>query len=268
VYKVTLKRLLKPLKRNILKLDVITMIFKFFQKSKLSSYGFTLCKGVVVFAVLFTIYFVINVRVTGSFNSYVSTKSHHCYNSKEDADDLLYLIQVTHKILNKYELDPFLCYGSLWGALRLNNPLPWDYDFDVGILYDDIQKVNTDDIQNDFRKAGIEFFYQRWSGNYKVKKGKMTGDLMLYVKQRGMIHRIGIESWLCFVHYRYYHIFPLRLIEKPLPKLQFGNVAYSVPREGIELQKYLYPSSWKKVVSPKGCNYTYPKHVMESAALY
>jgi len=205
-----------------------------------------------------SIYYTINVGFTASINSMISTDSGPCYNSKQDDADLLYLIQVTHKILNKYELDPFLCYGSLWGALRLNNPLPWDYDFDVGVIYEDFTKVKLADLESDFKKAGIDIRHQIYFGNYKVRKGKMSGDIMLFVKKNDIAHRIGIESWLLFLHYRLYHSFPWRLIEKPLPKLEFGNVHYSVPREGIEMQKYLYPKDWWKVITPKGCNFTYP----------
>ncbi len=69
----------------------------------------------------------------------------------------------------------------------------------------------------------------------------------------GIMHRIGMESYLFFIHYRKFHIFPSRLVQKPMPKLEFAGLNISTPREGIEMQKYLYPLNWMAEVKPDGC---------------
>lgn len=150
----------------------------------------------------------------------------------------------------------------------MNNPLPWDYDFDVGILYEDLQFVNVDEIITEFTRRGIKMFRQIYFGNYKVQKGKMTGDIMLYKHDNEKVYRMGVESYLFFVHYSHYHQFPTRLIAKPLPKLKFAGKDYSVPREGIEIQKHMYPRNWWKVVLPDGCNITFKNSpVLEAGML-
>ena len=59
--------------------------------------------------------------------------------------------------------------------------------------------------------------------------------------------RSGYESWLFYIHYRFRHSFPSKLLQHPLPKVKFGSFNFSVPRGGIEIMKHLYPligGSW------------------------
>ena len=69
------------------------------------------CFRVFCMVAIFMIYYELNVSVTSSWNSFVSRQSGSCVNSREDEEDLLYLIRNTHEVLNKYKLDPFLIYG-------------------------------------------------------------------------------------------------------------------------------------------------------------
>ena len=144
---------------------------------------------------------------------------------------------------------------SLWGALRYNDPLPWDYDYDFGLLYDDLIKTDITVLQNEFAKRGIVMYYQYYAGNYKVSHGNMTGDLMIFrdYYNDGVMRRIGFESWLLFIHYRYYHQFPKRLIRLPLNTIKFAGLNFFVPRGGVEIQKHFYPRNWWKEVIPAGC---------------
>ena len=136
------------------------------------------------------------------------------------------------------------------------NPLPWDYDMDVGIRYEDLEDINIEDLFKEFNKRGIRIEYRPYAGIYKLWKGTITGDIIIFrdYYNNGIMRRIGIESWLLFGHYRYYQQFPKRLVEKPLPLMTFAGFNYSVPREGIEIQKYLYPRNWWKEIVPPDCH--------------
>ena len=46
---------------------------------------------------------------------------------------LLNLTYEIHDILIDLQLDHWLMYGSIFGALRADGPLPWDYDVDLGM---------------------------------------------------------------------------------------------------------------------------------------
>ena len=144
----------------------------------------------------------------------------------------------------------FHLFFSLWGALRYKNPLPWDYDFDFGIIHADLTKVREENIFKAFESNGIKIIYRPYAGNYRVSKGGAEGDLMIFRNNNGVMQRVGFESYLLFVHYRKFHSFPANLVEKPLPGLEFAGENISAPHRGIELQKYLYPTSWWKVVKP------------------
>ncbi len=144
---------------------------------------------------------------------------------------------------------------SLWGALRYKDPLPWDYDFDFGILYEDVKKISEKKLVQAFKSKNVSIMYRPYSGSYYLKKGTAHGDLLIFRDwyRNGVMHRIGFESYMLFIHYRKFHIFPSRLVEKPLPKLQFSGLNVSCPREGIEIQKYMYPVNWKSEIKPDGC---------------
>ena len=73
---------------------------------------------------------------------------------------------------------------------------------------------------------------------------------MIFRNNSGVMQRVGFESYLLFLHYRKFHSFPASLAAKPLPTLEFAGLNISAPHGGVELQKYLYPTSWWREVKP------------------
>lgn len=211
---------------------------------------------VLTLVLVVSLYVHINKAVEGSY-TWRST-GRRCMNTNEENEELTYLIKTSHEILDKLNIPHFLCYGSLWGALRYKKPLPWDYDYDMGILYEDMLKIDEKALFEEFNKKDIYIAYHNYAGNYKVEKGHMTGDLMIFrdYYNNGIMRRTGFESWMFFVHYRYYHQFPNTLIKKPLPTMEFAGENFFVPRGGIEIQKHHYPNNWWKEMAPIGCNST------------
>ena len=144
----------------------------------------------------------------------------------------------------------------MWGALRYNGIIPWDYDFDFGILQEDVQRVDFNRLKHEFADKEIKIEYNSYGGFYKVRKRMASGDLMIFSEyyNDGVMRRTGFESWIFFIQYRWYHQFPARLIKKPLPLHSFVGTDLPVPREGNEIQKYFYPNNWWIETVPKGCN--------------
>lgn len=185
----------------------------------------------------------------------VGDAGHPCLTPLMEMKDLKELTKDMHEVLNELELTHVLIYGSLWGALRYKDPLPWDNDVDMALYDEEVSKIDFNTLKRKFNERNINISYRLWLGTYRVTRGDTArGDLMVFRKSLfGYMWRTGIEPWVFFVNYRRFHTFPASLIQEPLPKMEFAGVNISVPREGIEIQKYFYPHDWWKESKPRGC---------------
>jgi len=153
-------------------------------------------------------------------------------------------------------VDHWLMYGSLWGPLRgIPGPLPWDDNVDIGIDGNgNFKTIPLKNFKAKFEAAGLGLIDKLQESRYLSVKGYGESvGLFLYYNYRGTMMRSGYESWLFYIHYRFRHSFPAKLLQHPLPKVKFGSFNISVPRGGIEIMKHLYPTNWWKVAKPKSC---------------
>ena len=179
-----------------------------------------------------------------------------CFKSKQHTARLIELAHKTHLVLDSMGVDHWLMYGSLWGPLRgIPGPLPWDHDVDIGIDGNgNFKKIPLEKFKAKFKAAGLGLIDKLQESTYLSVKGYGESvGLFLYYNYRGTMMRSGYESWLFYIHYRFRHSFPAKLLQHPLPKVKFGSFNISVPRGGIEIMKHLYPTDWWKVVKPKSC---------------
>ena len=179
-----------------------------------------------------------------------------CFKSKQHTAGLIELAHKTHLVLDSMGVDHWLMYGSLWGPLRgIPGPLPWDHDVDIGIDGNgNFKKIPLEKFKAKFEAAGLGLIDKLQESRYLSVKGYgESAGLFLYYNYRGTMMRSGYESWIFFIHYRFRHSFPAKLLQHPLPKVKFGSFNISVPRGGIEIMKHLYPTNWWKVVKPKSC---------------
>ena len=179
-----------------------------------------------------------------------------CFKSKQHTARLIELAHKTHLVLDSIGVDHWLMYGSLWGPLRgIPGPLPWDHDVDIGIDGNgNFKKIPLKNFKAKFEAAGLGLIDKLQESRYLSVKGYGESvGLFLYYNYRGTMMRSGYESWLFYIHYRFRHSFPAKLVQHPLPKVKFGSFNISVPRGGIEIMKHLYPTNWWKVVKPKSC---------------
>ena len=136
----------------------------------------------------------------------------------------------------------------------MSNPLPWDTDIDIGLLSDEMRKINQEELIKSFDKKNITIYYRIWLGSYYIERENARGDLMVFQKTIfNEIWRTGLEPYIFYLHHSWYHRFPAELLEKPLPKVQFAGVEVFVPRGKFLIQKYHYPNDWWMEKKPKGC---------------
>lgn len=167
---------------------------------------------------------------------------------KDVQTDMLKLTYDVHVILKDLGITHFLMYGSLWGALRLKRPLPWDDDVDLGMIEDGkFSSLSIKEFEGKFLEKGIRITDNlRQKSSYKFERDKGAVDLMIYYEYGDWMKRRGWEPWILSVHYNLHHTFPKHVIEnKPLPELEFGWFNMPVPQYGIEIMKYMYRYDWR-----------------------
>jgi hypothetical protein len=139
--------------------------------------------------------------------------------------------------LEKLEIKYFLCYGSLWGALKLKKTLPWDRNIDMCIIYNQLAALDEQHIHQAFKQNGLNYRYNSRRGKYVVTYKTVSGEITVFEKVGSHMERVGWEKRL-FPHlYINYQNFPYQLIDKELPKIEFNGILVPAPHETFEIQK-------------------------------
>lgn len=180
-----------------------------------------------------------------------------CQNSDLEMEELLDLAYKVHKILDDMKIRHWLMYGSIWGAFRIGQPLPWDNDVDIGFEGEGrFAEMTLTEFLAPFKTAGFKVV-NKWtqSGTIVIHNEglRLSLDLFAFYNDGGTMRRTGLESWFFAINYRTYHSFPAKLVEAELPQVKFGFFNISIPKGGIEIMKHLYPYNWWKEVRPAGC---------------
>lgn len=219
----------------------------------------TRVKKILLFCVFFVVSFYLyaNVLPPGNYTNPPWNPVVSCTSTKKEIENLLRLAYDAHRVLSSLGIEHWLMYGSLWGVRRINGPLPWDNDVDIGFHgQGKFAQMGLSEYIAAFEVQGLTV-EDKWlqSGNIKISRSdcNLTIDTFAFYNDNGVMKRRGLESWLFALNYKLHHTFPARLVQPPLPKKRFGFFNISVPREGMEILKFLYRYSWWKVVKPKGC---------------
>lgn len=184
-----------------------------------------------------------------------------CHHPEQFQEELHKLANRVHRVLAALGLTHFLCYGALWGQIRISRSLPWEADVEFCLLNEELAKHDEVFLIRTFKKHNLQMTYNSGEGLYVVKDPKFNGaSVQLIVFEEdpliSMLRRVGwkrrmlppdcegMTSLECF---------PPRLITPPLPLKEFGGFVFPVPREGIEIQKYHYQDNWWKEILPKNC---------------
>jgi hypothetical protein len=175
-----------------------------------------------------------------------------CSFPEDVQEDFIEMAARISELFEEQGISYFLCYGTLWGALRMKKMLPWDNDLDICVLRQDIHKVADLTLHQFFRMKDLGISYKSKEGVYDIRFGKARGDIVVfdYSSDFEWVHRIGWATRILPIEE---DRFPSRLIAPPLPKQKFHNLNLPVPRESLAIQKYFYPHDWWKIVKPPNC---------------
>lgn len=81
-----------------------------------------------------------------------------------------------HHVLTTLGLSHFLCYGSLWGQIRISRSLPWEADVEFCLLNEELAKNDEVFLVRTFKKHNLLLIYNSGEGLYFVKDPAVTGS--------------------------------------------------------------------------------------------
>jgi hypothetical protein len=68
-----------------------------------------------------------------------------------------------------------LCYGSLWGQIRISRSLPWEADVEFCLLNEELAKYDEVFLVRTFKKHNLQLTYNSGEGLYSVKDPVFSG---------------------------------------------------------------------------------------------
>lgn len=187
------------------------------------------------------------------------SESEHCTVTKKVHQKMKLILQRTEEAMNALQLTYFLCYESLWGALKIEGPLPWQNKIQLCVLNEELNTVDEGFLVRTFKRYRLHITYNSADGTYHITLlNDYSSEVTLIVFEKDSIthqmRRVGWKNRLlppgaCDL----LHCFPPRLLSPPLPQINFFSMKLPVAREEIEIQKYLFPNSWWKDIVPDKC---------------
>lgn len=82
------------------------------------------------------------------------------------------------KILDKHNINYWLDEGTLLGAVREKKLIEWDYDIDLSIWYEDLEKIIP--LFDEISKAGVEICFFEWKKHIDLVDKGYKIDINLY----------------------------------------------------------------------------------------
>ena len=177
-------------------------------------------------------------------------------NNNPTSDEIYNHLSYISKILETNSIKYWIAYGTLLGAIRQNDIIDYDYDFDLGILYDDYNKVL--DLNNLVKDNGYIFekgygtvyssknkndsFY-KWRVSIKIKyKENPIGDLYIYnICKDNFLRRYDIEEK---IYYYPNSTFPYLFIDT-LSTTRIRDLILPCPSYPEILLEHFYGPIWR-----------------------
>ena len=106
------------------------------------------------------------------------------------------LTELVANTLKNLGLTHFLCYGSLWGALRNQRTLEWDRNLDFCILHHELATIDEKKFHKEFILQGLRYSYNSRRGKYIVEYKTVSAEITVFVRVGTHMERVGREYQL------------------------------------------------------------------------
>ena len=173
-----------------------------------------------------------------------------------NADEIYEHIKYIHHEFDKHNIKHWLIYGTLLGCVRNKDVIPYDYDFDFGILFSDIDKILSIDLENKKYRIGKTkggTIYSKksefkdvegiWRVSLKVMYEEIpVGDLYIYCRfDDGYMQRYDPINKILFWPMSVYPA----LLTDSLETGRIRDLILPIPRYAECLLEYFYGPMWK-----------------------
>ena len=173
-----------------------------------------------------------------------------------NADEIYEHIKYIHYELSKHNIKHWLMYGTLLGCIRNKDVIPYDYDFDFGILFSDIDKILSIDLENKKYRIGKTkggTIYSKksefkdvegiWRVSLKVMHEEIAvGDLYIYYRfDDGFMQRYDPIHKILFWPMSVYPALLTDTLEEGIIR----DLKLPIPKYAECLLEYFYGPMWK-----------------------
>lgn len=100
-------------------------------------------------------------------------------------EPIIKMLPYVAKLLFREEIRYWLDWGTLLGAMRNGRMIPWDFDIDIGIFHDDVERLLA--LTPEIAKDGYQFAVDR--NNEHARKIRFFG-------KEGFDFHIDIDPWI------------------------------------------------------------------------
>ena len=169
-----------------------------------------------------------------------------CEYSSQHVANQSKLTDIINGVLTEKGVGYFLCYGSLFGALRLGKSLPWDPDVEFCLISFE-QMYAKEEIYSWFEQNNVRVHYNYFEDLYEIKLGQVVAEIIFFEYNDDFTQ---LERKLLFGTT---DRFPSELVSPPLKKLKFHEQQVPVPNGDVDIQKHFYPEDWWQQVKPLYC---------------
>lgn len=157
------------------------------------------------------------------------------YTLTKNKTDQIELLSIVKSILDDQHIVFWLDCGTLLGAVRDGNFIPWDKDIDLGVWNKQISQKNKTVIIKQFREKGL-LINDSIHENINIRLGKFWCDINFYfvVDDKAIFHRTAPKNFIGSL---------LLIWANILINTQYSEVKYMIHSKSILemiLKKFLY----------------------------
>lgn len=196
------------------------------------------------------------------FYLYISHHTCEHYEHVYTPDEIFTHLSYIDAALTENKIKHWIMYGTLLGAVRNNDIIPYDYDFDLGANIDDLDLILS--LNNKINKDGYVFIKPTtmcvdydtlskeklmWRVSLKIEyKGIVMGDIYLYKKfNDGYMRRFDINSGTYFWPNSTFHSWFI----DTLKCVTIRNKCFDAPMYPEILLEHWYGKTWKTPIKAR-----------------